>query len=364
MELRPKDALLDPDAGLLGDYGVVKEVEELRRDGGKQITMSFAYQDESRGKTAGQQLIGDTQGLQYDTFDVKIGVLRNGWSVDDGGYSDQVLPWNSAKALAENAADWAAKRLSFGLHVQAAGIGLITDEAYRLYNTVNAITSTHILRPNDKAAGALTDSDEFTVELIDDAAQFVTMVEPQIRPAKTPWGDMYCLFISPEQRRALKRTDSAWYASMIASLQGGNQKSGVFTRALGIYNNFVILESQFVPPGLNSGETAFKASTRRAWVGGAGALALAFGKGWNSDPGFDINRWKWIKEEHDFGEQRAFGVRTMVGAARPQYTNPNTSTNHEQGVVVIETYADHGQFTAAQAFRRWTDAAPTATIEA
>ena len=99
LEVRPKDALLDPDAGLLGDYGVVKEVEELKT-GGKQITMSFGYQDESRGKTAGQQLIGDTQGLQFDTFDVKLGVLRNGWSVDDGGYTDQVLPWDSAKALA------------------------------------------------------------------------------------------------------------------------------------------------------------------------------------------------------------------------------------------------------------------------
>ena len=58
LEIRPKDALLDPDAGLLSDYGVVKEVEELKT-GGKQITMSFGYQDESRGKTAGQQLIGD-----------------------------------------------------------------------------------------------------------------------------------------------------------------------------------------------------------------------------------------------------------------------------------------------------------------
>lgn len=334
----------------------------MKKDGGKQITMTFGYQDQSRGKTAGQQLIGDTQGLNYDTFDVKIGVLRNGWSVDDGGYSDQVLPWDSAKALAMNAADWAASRLSFAMHAHAAGLSVLTDDAYILYNTINAVSSTHILRPNGKSAGGLDDGDEFDVDLVEDASLFVTTVEPEIRPAQTPWGDLYCLFIHPEQRRALRKSDKQWYAEMTASLQGGNQKSGVFTRALGIHANFLILESNFVPPGLDSGGTGFQSNSRRAWVGGAGALALAFGKGWNSDPGFDINRWKWIKESHDFDEQRAFGVRTMVGVARPQYTNPNTGLTHEQGAVVIETYADHGQFTAAQAFRRWTDAAPTVSI--
>lgn len=360
-EVRAKDVLLDPDAGLLGENGVVQEKLDLK-NGGKSVTMPYVYQTRARGKTNGQQLIGDTQGLDMDSYTVNLGILRQGWSIDDGGATDQYLSFDAFEQIAENAADWAADRLSFSLHLHAGGITLATDDAYDLYNTITA--PTYILRPNGGTAGALDATHRFDKNVIHDAQQLVKTVRPKIRPAKTPWGEKYVLCIHPEQTRSLMEDDSSWYAAMVASLQGGNQKSGVFTRVLGEFQDFILLESDYVPPGMNSGSTALKANTRRAWVGGAGALALAFGRGWIGDPGFGANKWKFIKESHDFDEQRAFGVRSFLGVAKPSFTDPRTSTDHDQAIVVIETYTDHGSLTSAQAFRDWTDAMPGVTIDA
>lgn len=363
LEIRPKDPLLDPDAGLLGtDTGsLILEKDELL-SGGKQLYVHFGYQNRSRGKGNNEQLVGAEQGFDYATDTVALGILRNAWSIDDGGLTDQYVAFDTAKAIADVAADWAADRLSFALHTHAAGISLVTDDVYRLYNTIDALNTSYIFRPNGKAAGALLASDVFDINLLKDVGQFVKTVRPKIRPAQTPWGPKYCVFISPEQSRSLQEDDSSWYAAMLASLKGGNQKSGVFTRVLGEFQDFLIFESDYIPPGIDGAGTGFKANTRRAWVGGAGALSVAYGRGWKADPGYDINRWKWIKESRDFDENRAMGIRTMCGVNRLRYTDPRDATAKEAGIVVVETYVSHGNLTSAQAFQPWTEAAPTVAI--
>lgn len=361
-EIAPKDVLFDPDAGLLGPNGVVIERSEVVKGGGREIRIPYVYQTRARGKTEGQQLINDTSGLDFDTFAIKIGALRHAWSIDDGGMTDQTLSFEAAQQLAENAADWAATRLSFAAHLHAAGQTLVDDNAYVLYNAVTA--PTYIIRPNGGAAGALTSANRMDTAVIHDAQLLVKNVRPKIRPAKTPWGEKYILCIHPEQTRSLMEEDSAWFAAMMGSLQGGNQKSGVFTRVLGEFQDFILLESDFVPPGIDGAGTAFQANTRRAWVGGQGALNLAFGRGWSGDPGYSATKWKMITEEHDFGEVKAFGIRSLLGCAKPTFTDPRTSSNHDQAVVVIETWVDHGTLSAATAFTDWTDAAPSVSITA
>lgn len=360
-EVRAKSLLLDPDAGLVGENGVVREKVDLKQ-AGKSVVMPYVYQTRSAGAGVGMQLIGNEQGLDKSSYEMSIGPLREAWSIDDGGYTDQVLSFDAFEQLAENAADWAADRLEFALHAHAGGITLVTDDRYRLYNTITAPTD--ILRPNSGTGGSLDETHRLDIGVIMDAVQHIKNRRPKIRPAKTKWGDKYVMVIHPDQTRSLQEDDSSWLARMIASTQGGNQKSGAFTRFLGEWSDILLLESDYVPPGLNTGLTAFKSNTRRSWIGGAGALALAFGRGWRDDPGYSVNKWKFIKESHDFDEQRAFGVRSLLGATKPTFTDPRYSTNHDQGVVVVETWASHGALSAATAFRDWTEAAPTISVEA
>lgn len=365
LEIRGMDPLLDDDSGLLGsEMGSLVRLKEDLKDGGKQLTVHHGYQLRGDGVVQGEQLVGNEEGMQFATDTIALGTLRHAVGIDDE-YSEQVVSFDVAKNSQKLLADWAASRLSLALHAHAAGNSLVTSDKYRIHNAISlpSTSPSYVFRPNGKAANALTSSDIFDVNLIRDVAQFVQSVEPIIRPAKTPFGDKYCVFISPEQARDLRDSDSEWYAAMTAALQGGNMKSGVFTRALGEWEDFIIFVSNFISPGLDSDSapTAFVSNTRRAWVGGADALAVAFGRGRARAAGYDVNRWAWTFEERDYGEHRGIGIRTMAGVNKFQFTDPRESTTHEN-VVVIETYVDHGQQTAAQAFRRYTQAAPTISI--
>ena len=357
-EVRAMDPLLDPQSGLSGSglNALVIQRDSLQQGGGT-LRIKFRYQLSGRGRAGDEKLKGHEEGYKTSTFDITVDTIRHAASVD----SPIVDQWITEDAMNESRdalSDWAASRLSFALHAHAAGIP-ITDDAYRLHNSINSLNSSYIIRPNSKTAGNLTSSDRFDIDLLNKAARMVTLLRPKIRPAQTPWGAKYCVFISPEQRESLKQDDSAWYAAMTSALQGGNMKSGVFTRALGAFDDFLLFVSDFVPPGLNSGGTALQENTRRAWVGGAGALSMVFGRGWKVAPGYSPNRWQWTRESEDYNHQHAVAVTSIVGAARPRFTRPGESSARENGVLVIETYADLDGMSSADVYEPWTDAGLT-----
>ena len=363
-EVRAKDPLLDDEAGLAGPgQGSLLQIrDDLSTEAGAFIRTKIRYQLKGRGRAAEEVLKGHEEDYKTATDNIYVNVLRHAFNVASP-MAQQFVPEDVANEGRDGLADWAATRLSFGLHAHAAGIGLVTANAYTLNNTIAAVNSSYIIRPNGKAAGALVSGDDFDVDLMNDVAQFVKNVRPKLRPAMTPWGPRFCVFLHPDQVKSLRASNSQWFGNMRAAMQGGRiDDNPIFTRALGEDQGFLFFESDFVPPGLNSGETAFKANTRRAWVGGAQALCLAFGRGWRG-PGYDLNRYQWTRESEDYNHQNAIAVTTIVGAKRPRYQHPSEASARELGVVVVETYADHGTLSAASAFVDWTDASG-ASIEA
>lgn len=187
------------------------------------------------------------------------------------------------------------------------------------------------------------------------------MLRPKIRPAATKYGPRYCVFLSPEQVYSLRNSNSLWFAKMQAAMQGGRiDDNPLFTTALGEDQGFIFFESDFVPPGLNSGKTACLSNTRRAWVGGAQALFMAFGRGYEVAPGYDLNRFTWTRETEDFGYQNQLAASTIVGVARPRYKKPGEATERENGVVVIETYAAYpSSLSSTDVYRPWSLAGAT-----
>ena len=138
------------------------------------------------------------------------------------------------------------------------------------------------------------------------------------------------------------------------ALKGGRvDDNPVFTNALGESNGVIFFESDFVPPGLNSGSTKLKDNTRRAWIGGAQSLFMAFGRGF-APPGYSLNRFRWDRDSEDFGHQQQIAATTIAGIARPSYTKPGEGSARENGVLVVETYAEHG-LTASDVYSMWDD---------
>lgn len=365
VEIKVKDPLLDDEYGLAGETDtLILLKDDLNTNKGGQIRTQFAYQLEGRGRVGGEQLVNHEEGFATATDNVYIDVLRNAFKID-GPMSHQRVSFDGMELGRRLLADWAASKLSFGIHLHAAGISLVTDSAYTLNNAISAMNSTYVIRPNGKAAGALTSGDIFDYDVLLQVIQFVKTVRPKLRPAKTPVGDRFCIFLHPDQVRSLKETSSSMFNIWQNAMQGGALNGNpIFTHAIGDVQGCLLFESDLVPPGLNSGATAFKDNTRRAWVGGAGAISLAFGRGHADDIEHTPSRWTWTPQQRDYGYEKAIAVSSIVGAKRNRYTKPGEASAREAGVVVIETFADRGQLTAAEAYQLWTNAAPTVSVEA
>lgn len=308
---------------------------------------------ESRGRAQNETLKGNADTFQTATFNTYVNTIRNAVEVQ----SPIVAQWVSFDTLEESRdalADWFASRFSFVAHAHAAGISLITDEPYRFNNTINALNSNYIIRPNAKTAGNLTSADTFDVDIVNTAVRQLKLLRPKIRPAQTPMGPKYCMFLSPEQVHDLRKSDSVWFGLMKSALASRVDDNPVFTNALGESNGVIFFESDFVPPGLNSDATKLKDKTRRAWIGGAQALTMAFGRGY-APPGYSLNRFRWDRDSEDFGHQQQVAATTIVGIARPRFTKPDEASARENGVFVVETYADHG-LSSTDVYSQWIDA--------
>lgn len=362
LETRALDPLLDPANGLAGPEGsgaLIVQKDQLVNEPGAFIVMKQGYQLEGSGKAKDAVLKGNEEAYKTATQNVYVDTLRHAFAISSP-ITQQWVPEDVLETGKTLLGDWMASRQSFSLHAHATGCDFITLDQYRLNNTIAAVNSSYVIRPNAKTAGNLTSSDTFDIDLLNEAAMYVRALRPKILPASTPWGPKFCVFISPAQARDLRKSDTVWFAKMSSAAAGGQiEMNGLYTRYLGQEQDFLIFESDFIPPGHNSGGTAFKDKTARAWIGGAGALAHAFGRGYRWAPGFAPNRYQWVKDSEDYSHQNSIGVATISGAIRRRFQKPGESSAREAGVLVLETYADRGSIGSDDMYRDWINAGAT-----
>lgn len=356
-EVRVRGVLFDSKNGFAGSSAahMVMVKDDLKNGRGSNIVTKLKYQLNGKGRAGDKPLKGYGEAYKTSVYRIYIDTLRHYVETE----SPIIQQWVTEETLDEGAdglADWFLTRYEFGAHLHAAGISVITENEYTINNDVQALNSNYILYPNDKSASDTLDANDiFTVDLLNEAVMKLKLARPKIRPARTPRGDRFVCFLAPEQVRDLRKSDSEWFALMVAALKGGAiDDNPIFTHALGEYNGVIFVEADLVPPGLNSAGTKIKDKTRRAWIGGASALMIAHGRGWNA-PGFDINRYRWDRETEDFGHQQQIAATTIVGMGRPRYTDPRDGATKEAGVFAIQTYADH-KSTGSAIYEPWIDA--------
>lgn len=355
-EVRLKDPLFDDEFGFASKEAnsLITIKDDLTKGPGAEIRTKLKYQLEGEGRAGDQPLKGYGEFYKTALFRVFVDTVRH--------YVETSTPimqqWVTEDTLEEGKdglADWFATRMSFAAHIHACGISCITKPVFTLNNEIQALNSDYILRPNGATAGNLTSNDVFNIDVLNDAIMRLKLMSPKIRQAKTPFGDSYVCFLSPEQVRDLRKSDSEWFALMKASLQGGRvDDNPIFYNALGRAHGVLFMESDLIPPGLNSDGSKLKDNTRRAWIGGASALYMAFGRGY-APPGYDLNRFRWDRESEDFGHQQQIAATTICGLARPRYQKPGESSAREAGVFAIETYAAHG-LTGSDVYKHWITA--------
>jgi hypothetical protein len=359
-EVRARDPLFDANHGFSGREAgsLIQLKDELAKGPGSTIITKLRYQLEGRGRGGNETLKGHGEGYKTSTYSITVDTLRH-YVETSSPMVDQWVPEDSLEEGKDGLADWYSTRYPFAAHLHGTGFNLITDDVYTLHNTVQAPHTDYIMRPNAKAAGNLVSTDVFDIDFLNDVALRIQLLKPLLRPAQTPLGPKFCVFLGPEHVHSLRKSDSQWYQLMQNALKGGVvEDNPVFTSALGAYGPFIFFASQLMPPGINSGGTAIQDNTRRAWVGGAQALFLAHGRG-RAPQGYGVNRYRWDRETEDFGHIGQVAATTIVGMGRPRYLKPGESSTRENGVIVLETYADFGSLSRADVYDPWLTAGAT-----
>lgn len=353
-EVLLRGPLFDPSNGFSGKESnrLIQVKDQLTEGPGSHIRMKLRYQLEARGRAGDETLKGHGEAYKTALMNIYVDTFRH-MVETSSPMVDQFVPEDSLEEGKDGLADFFAHRFNFAANLHAASFDAVTDDAYRLNNTIATFPSDYFIRPNGKTSAAtLTEDDVFDLNVLNLAARRLKLLRPLIRPIKSPLGDIYPVFLSPEQVHDLRRDDSVWFATMQNALKGGYLKDNpLFVNALGASQGFVFFEDPYVPPGLTSG--AIQDNTRRAWIGGAQHLCLAFGRG-RAPKGYGLNRFKWDKETEDFGHIGQIAATTIVGMVASGYKKPGEANTRPNGLV-IETYAAHG-LTNTDVYAPWINA--------
>lgn len=312
---------------------------ETQKGPGDQITFGLRMQLDGRGVQGTDTLEGNEEALSIFTDAVVINKVRHAVrSGSANSISQQRVPFDIRQEALDGLVDWWANRMDVSMFNQLCGYTPESDTIFTGNQAVTAPDTAHHIWADDtdpstnSADEDLVAADVFTLDLINLARAKATKLSPPIRPLKIGGRNWYVLFLHPDQVYDLKAdaTNAGnWFSIQQAAMQGGKiTDNPIFTGALGVYNNTILVENSRITQGVNSGTGAAIANTRRAVFCGAQAAAVAYGQ----DNGPD--RYRWVEEFFDYTEQLGVASGAIYGIKSTRFNSA------DYGKIVVSSYAE------------------------
>lgn len=337
-----KEALKDTSFdGLWGESedALLRIMPETGKDKGDRVRVPLTMQATGAGTTEGETQEGNEEGLVTYYDDLLVNELGNAHKVPNTGknISEQRVPFEPRELCRSSLRDWWSERLDTSLFNQLCGNTYVTSTKYTGLNATIAPTSTRHLW-SEAAADSDDDldssGDEFTLAMIDKAVAKAKTLTPRIKPARIKGYSqrMFVCFLHPNQTYQLRQGalgQSLTYAEINKNLiqAGQTTDNPIFSgaRAIGIYNNTLLLENPHVTTGAVT--TTQYANVRRAVFCGASAAVIGFGKGYGPES------MSWDEELFDY--KRWFGVRasSIFGIKKTVFNSSDYAT------IVLSSYS-------------------------
>jgi N4-gp56 family major capsid protein len=316
------------------DNSLCQLMEDTEKGPGDRVRFALRMLFTGEGRTENQTLEGNEESLTtyYDEFFINE-LVHAGRHRSETTIDMQRIPYDIRDIIYSTLKDWWLERLDVSFMNQLAGNTAQTNVKYTGMQATTAPSSTRLLRAVAAATDeALTSGNVFLLNLIDRAVTKAKTASPVIRPVKHKGQNKYVLFVHPYQVYALRADVSTvgnWFDLQKARLQGGEsvESNGIYSGAIGEYNNTVIHESTRVPLGVHSTTGAAVASTRRAIFCGAQALSAAFGMK-NSK-----GKYTWVEEKFDYNREMGISAGTIFGMKKAVFNSVDYAT------ITITTYA-------------------------
>ncbi len=220
--------------------------------------------------------------------------------------------------------DWWADRIDTVLVNQLTGLSSQSDARYNgfvtptapVYSTTAGVTRQVYVNSNETTDASVSTTSTFTLGLIDKAVAAAKTAVPLIRPLKVGGNEYFVAFIHPYQTYQLRTSTGAndWPVIQRAAMQGGEvTKNPIFTGAIGVYNNVIIVETARVP-------LTATANVRRAVMCGAQAAIMAIGQ--DNSP----EKMTWVEELFDYENQLGVSAGMIFGAVKSIFNSRDFGT--------------------------------------
>lgn len=297
------------------------------KDSGYKVTFGLRMQLAGKGRIGDATLEGHEEPLSIYTDAVIIDQLRHAVRTH-GKASEQRVPFSTRVEAKDGLKDWWSRRMDVSWLNQICGIDSGQSLEYTGLQAVSAPDAAHHIFSGEDAEASLSDSanNQFTLTLLDDAIEKAKTLNPIIRPVKVGGQNKFVAMLHPFQVKDLRTEFSTskitWYDTQRAMVEGGKGiSSGIYTGALGEYNNAVLHESENVPLSPTNSQV------RRAVLFGAQSAVCAYGKGYGQ------NSMDWVEEKFDYGNQLGVSAGCIMGLKKTRFNSLDLAT------IVISTGA-------------------------
>ena len=337
--------------GLMGEgpNNVVQIMSDLKKSKGDTITIGLTAKLSGAGVTGDNELEGNEEAISPYSESISIDQLRNAVRLT-GKKDEKINAYNMRKDAKDKLSMWRQENIERQVFLKLAGVTntTLTDTAGTTVGALCAWSNTPDYIPDattnagtgdrylcaDYASGAtsIADTDLITPNLISRVKVKAATASPKILPLRIDGVDHYVMFIHPRQAFDLQNNAVFAQAQREAATRGS--KNPVFTGALGMWNNVIIHEHEYVPfldidvalnsfRGAASGTDFAAVDAYRALLCGRQAAVFAE---CSNDQG-------WVEETFDYGNKHGFSTSILGGIQKVMFNSL------EYGVVALDTAA-------------------------
>lgn len=304
---------------------------DLQKGPGDRIRCGLRMLLTGDGTQGDSTLEGTEEQLVTFFDDLLINQLRHAVR-SAGKMSEQRVPFSVREEARLALTDWWAERMDTSFFNQLSGNTNQADTRYSGNNATLAPT-TVVYGASDVVSTAASLSATTTHALslrdFDRAVAIAKTRTPMIRPIMQGGDAYYVAFIHTYAVFQIRGQTSTgqWADIEKAKVQGGKE-SGIFTGALGVYNNVIYHETSRLPDmtGIGTPNSGTVADFRRAVLAGAQAMLIGYGQ----DGGSSVT---WTEELFDYGNKLGVSAGMIFGMKKSQYN----STDY--GVITLVGYA-------------------------
>jgi N4-gp56 family major capsid protein len=306
---------------------------------GTQLTFALRLQMDQEGSLDNALLEGNEGNYSVVEDSMVIRMLR--FAAEGTGAIDRArIGWDDREQVRQALSEVWIRRDEQAFFNQLGGARYQTDVRYTGLNPVHDPAdegdTNHYLLLGAADEQSLAAGDEFTPDHIDYCIERAKSDSfgPPIKPLRIEGGEYYAMFIHTFSAQDL-RDNADWKNAQLNAMSGGAiNNNPIFTGALGMWNNTVIYESDYVCNGVNASTGARLSSVRRNVFCGAQTLLLGYGKNGGSK-----SSMFWREREIDYGNRLGVAAGKVFGLKASTFDFAQDGTQQRFGSIVVPTYS-------------------------